>query len=172
MGSGPVILVAVGTQFAFDRLIRTVDEWAAASGTRDVIAQIGPSSYVPAHIRADAFFPPRQFEALLDQAELVVAHCGMGSILSALSRGKPIIMMPRLAAHGEHRNDHQHATAQRFSDRPGVTVAWDEKDLRNCLDRVSKSDSPGFSAIPPKAPPELTDRLRAFLRDGSATAKS
>jgi UDP-N-acetylglucosamine transferase subunit ALG13 len=161
-----VILVAVGTQLPFDRLVETVDEWAGDTGATDVIAQVGPSAHRPAHIQAHAFFPPKEFEALLDQADLIVAHCGMGSILSALSRGKPIIVMPRSAAKGEHRNDHQQATAQRFSDHAGVTVAWDEAELLRCLQRITshgKGDRE-FTPLPPKAPRELTDRLRAFLR--------
>lgn len=168
MGSNPVILVAVGTQFPFDRLVETVDRWAATSGTSDVVAQIGPSSYVPSAIQAHAFLPPKAFQALLEQADLVIAHCGMGSILSALSHGKPIVVMPRSAAKGEHRNDHQYATAQRFSDQPGVTVVWDETDLRNCLERIGNHgpDDPDFSPIPSKAPRQLSDRLRAFLCEG------
>ena len=158
-----MILVAVGTQFSFDRLVEAVDRWAA-DGRREVVAQIGPSSYVPANIRAHAFLPPGEFQALLERADLVVAHCGMGSILSALSHGKPIIVMPRSAAKGEHRNDHQFATAQRFTDQPGVLVAWDEKDLLNCLDRCNDAWPDDLAQIPSKAPRELTDRLRAFLR--------
>lgn len=163
-----MILVAVGTQFPFDRLVETVDRWAAASGTSDVVAQIGPSSYLPTAITAHAFLPPKEFQALLERADLVVAHCGMGSILSALSHGKRIIVMPRSAAKGEHRNDHQHATAQRFSVQPGVTVAWDETDLRNCLERIGDhgGEDAGVQPIPAKAPRQLTDRLRAFLFEG------
>jgi len=94
----------------------------------------------------------------------VIAHCGMGSILSALSLGKPILVMPRSAEQGEHRNDHQFATAQRFSDQPGVTVAWDEAELRACLDQMG-TGAAGSSLPPiaPKAPTEFTDRIRAFL---------
>ena len=164
-----MILVAVGTQFAFDRLIQTVDEWALSTGTMDVVAQIGPSSFSPRRIRTHTFLPPKEFEVLFQRAELIVAHCGMGSILSALSYGKPIIVMPRSAAKGEHRNDHQNATARRFSDQPGVTVAWDEIELRRCLDRLKGIAAGGTSFAPlrPKAPRELTDRLRAFLRNGN-----
>ena len=161
-----MILVAVGTQFPFDRLVETVDRWAATSGT-DVVGQIGPSAYIPAHIKAQTFFPPKEFESLLKDADVVIAHCGMGSILSALSLGKPIIVMPRSASRGEHRNDHQFATAQRFSSRPGVTIAWDEAELSRCLDRIGAlQDISSSSPIPPKAPRELTDRLRAFLCEG------
>ena len=83
-----MILVAVGTQFPFDRLVKTVDEWAAANGTSEVVAQTGPSSYVPANIQAHAFLPPGSFKRF-SAADLVVTHCGIGSILSALSHGKP-----------------------------------------------------------------------------------
>jgi UDP-N-acetylglucosamine transferase subunit ALG13 len=164
-----VILVAVGTQFPFDRLIETVDSWAASSGATDVIAQIGPSSFVPGHIETHAFLPPTEFRALLERADLVVAHCGMGSILSALSNGKPIVVMPRSADKGEHRNDHQYATAQRFSDHPGVTVAWDEAHLLRCLeDFYNRAEHDRqVQPIPPKAPSQLTDRLRAFLHEGT-----
>lgn len=163
-----MILVAVGTQFPFDRLVGTVDRWAAASGTKDVVAQIGPSSYVPTHIEAHAFLPPEQFHALLEDAKMVIAHCGMGSILSALSLGKPILVMPRSAAKGEHRNDHQFATARRFADQPGVTIAWDEAELRRCLEMIDAQakTGPAPSQIAPKAPRDLTDRLRTFLRGG------
>lgn len=163
-----MILVAVGTQFPFDRLVETVDRWAADSGTLDVVAQIGPSSYTPTHMRAHTFVTEEEFQALIANANLVIAHCGMGSILSALSLGKPIIVMPRSAAKGEHRNDHQFATAQRFSDQPGVTVAWNEAELRRSLDVIVSHGGGGQSVLPiaSKAPREFTDRLRAFLRSG------
>lgn len=160
-----MILLAVGTQLPFDRLVRTVDNWAAASRTVEVVAQVGASSYKPTSLRAQAFLPPAEFESLLQRATLVIAHCGMGSILSALSHGKPIIVMPRSAAKGEHRNDHQLATAQRFSGQAGVTVAWDEDELRSCLEHldIAACARPGLALIARKAPRELTDRLRAFL---------
>ena len=163
-----MILVAVGTQFPFDRLVETVDRWAATSGTSDVVAQIGPSSYVPYCYPGTPVFAAQGVSSPSRAGGLVIAHCGMGSILSALSHGKPIVVMPRSAAKGEHRNDHQYATAQRFSDQPGVTVVWDETDLRHCLERIGNHgpDDPDFSPIPSKAPRQLTDRLRAFLCEG------
>ena len=34
---------------------------------------------------------------------------------------------------GEHRNDHQMATARELTDRPGIKVAWDTGDLASLL---------------------------------------
>jgi len=153
-------------QFPFDRLIETVDKWAGAAGRTDVVAQTGPSSYVPKHIEAHAFLSPEDFAALLDKSALAIAHCGMGSILSALSRGKPILVMPRSAAKGEHRNEHQLATAQRVAEWPGVTVARDETELLCILRSARRADYPALTPIAAKAPRELTDRLRSFLHGG------
>lgn len=163
-----MILVVVGTQFPFDRLVRTVDDWAGVNATNNVIAQIGPSDFVPAHIAAHAFLAPAEFEAFVERASLVIAHCGMGAILSALALGKPIIVMPRSAAKGEHRNEHQFATARRFLSQPGVSVAWDELELRLLLDLFADRGA-NEAPLPPiaaKAPRALTDRLHEFLRSG------
>ncbi len=159
-----MILLAVGTQLPFDRLVRAVDEWAGAAGRTDVVGQIGPSDYRPRHIAAQPHFAPERFRALQGEAELLVAHCGMGSILSALELGQPVIVMPRLQRLGEHRNDHQLATAGRFKSVAGVHVAGDECALRLLLERVGELT--GAAAISPKAPRAFTDRLAAFIATG------
>src|SRR4051812_19357952 len=102
-----MIFVTVGTQVQFDRLIRTVDEWAGARARTDVYAQIGPSNDRFKHIRTERFIDPTEFRNCVEAASLVIAHAGMGSIITALELGKRIIVMPRRASLGEHRNDHQ-----------------------------------------------------------------
>jgi hypothetical protein len=59
---------------------------------------------------------------------------GMGSILTALQYGKPILVMPRLGRLKETRNDHQVATAQRFREMGKVAVAMDEGEIVAQLD--------------------------------------
>lgn len=157
------ILAAVGTQFSFDRMINAVDDWAEAAGRRDVIAQIGPSGYVPRALQAHSTIAPDAFAKLQREASAIVAHAGMGSILGALEAGKPIIIMPRRHALGEHRNDHQLATAARFADVPGVHVAADETELRSLLDRIDSLTGPDRTDL--GASPELVERLRAFVAE-------
>ena len=102
-----MIFVTVGAQMAFDRLVRTVDEWAATRGRKDVFAQIGPTEWRPRHIEWVAFLPPEDFRKRVADATMVVAHAGMGSIITALELGKPILVMPRRGHLQETRNDHQ-----------------------------------------------------------------
>src|SRR5690242_2073535 len=102
-----MIFVTVGTQGRFDRLIRTVDEWAGMRAQTDIFAQTGPSDYTPKHISVEPFVSPNEFRKRVETASLVIAHAGMGSIITALELGKQIIVMPRRSDLGEHRNDHQ-----------------------------------------------------------------
>jgi UDP-N-acetylglucosamine transferase subunit ALG13 len=99
-----MIFVTVGTQVQFDRLIRTVDERAGARERSDIFAQIGPSNHQLKHER---LIEPTRFRNCVEAASLVITHAGMGSIITALELGKRIIVMPRRASLGEHRNDHQ-----------------------------------------------------------------
>ncbi|MGO8484848.1 hypothetical protein AB9F39_37290, partial [Rhizobium leguminosarum] len=48
--------------------------------------------------------------------------------------------VPRQAALGEHRNDHQLATVSQLVGRPGIYVAHPDDDLRNYL--LEELDSP------------------------------
>jgi UDP-N-acetylglucosamine transferase subunit ALG13 len=156
-----MIFVTVGTQGPFDRLIRTVDEWAGARGTTDVFAQIGPSAYCPRHISAERFITPADFTRRLASAAVVIAHAGMGSIITALELGKQIIVMPRRANLGEHRNDHQIATAKYFAEQGRILAAFDEQELFDKLDhlRTLSRDEPLIAG----ASPSLIATIRTFI---------
>lgn len=131
-----MIFVTVGTQLPFDRMIRAVDAWAAGEGRNDVFAQVGNTTYRPEHIACKAMLEPNEFYETLASASLIISHAGMGSIISAIELGKPIIVVPRKAALGEHRNDHQLATARSFQKSSRVTVAFDETELVEKLRRL------------------------------------
>jgi UDP-N-acetylglucosamine transferase subunit ALG13 len=156
-----LIFVTVGANTPFDRLVRCVDEWAALRGRGDVFAQIGRTDYRPGHIRWRAMLTPQEFREALRGASTIVAHAGMGTILSALEAGVPILVLPRRAALREQRNDHQLATARHLSERGLVHVAQDETELRARLDEGVALRAP--ERIAPVAPPPLVDHLRAFI---------
>ena len=133
-----MIFVTVGTDMPFNRLVRAVDEWAQATGRTDVFAQIGETDWQPSHIAWNNFLQPPEFARRFAEADVVVAHAGMGTILSALQWEKPILVMPRRASQGEQRNEHQLATA-RSSFRIGkINVAMDETELRAMLESLDQ----------------------------------
>jgi len=143
-----VIFVTVGGQLPFDRLVHTVDRWSMRQPSANVFAQIGASDRPPAHIQWDRFLSPDEFEAKAREAEVLVAHAGMGSILTAFELEKPIIVMPRRANLGEHRNDHQWATVKNLGSHDGITVATDEEALLHELDNLDRLEAPSHEPGP------------------------
>ncbi|MBI3154217.1 MAG: glycosyl transferase family 28 [Burkholderiales bacterium] len=158
-----MIFVTVGTQLAFDRMVSAVDRWAAAQPGVNVFAQVGPARERPQHIPHADFLTPARANSLMRQAALIVAHAGMGTVLTALELRKPIVIMPRLASLGEHRNEHQMATARWLQGRPGVHVAWNEAGLLDLLDR--RDTLPGGEVFSSVASGPLVDKLRAVVQD-------
>jgi len=162
-GGCAVIFVTVGHQMPFDRLIRAMDEWAGAQSRSDVFAQIGRSDYQPKSMRTTAFLSPGEFEQRMDEAGAVVAHAGTGTIIAALQRGTPLLVLPRLSRFGETRNDHQVPTAKHFDDAGYVLAAKDESELPERM-RELETFKPR-TKIGGAASPELIARLRAFVFD-------
>jgi UDP-N-acetylglucosamine transferase subunit ALG13 len=158
-----VIFVTVGAQMPFDRLIRAVDAWAARTGATDVFAQVGRGGVHPQHIGWTEFLTPTEFRDRVLGARVLVAHAGMGSILTALEHGKPLLVMPRRGDLRETRNDHQVATAERFRALGRVAVAMDERALVDRLDHLD--DLAAAAPIAPHASPALIDCLRTFIHN-------
>jgi UDP-N-acetylglucosamine transferase subunit ALG13 len=158
-----LIFVTVGTELPFDRLVRAVDRWASENGRSDLFAQIGQGSWVP-KFPYKQFLEPSEFAEKFQSATLVVAHAGMGTILTALHYGKPLIVVPRLAALGEHRNDHQLATAQRLLEMGRIYVASNEDELRSQLDNYDQLRLTNSVRIGPSAGEDLISALRTFIR--------
>lgn len=130
-----MIFATVGTQLPFDRLIRALDDWAAAQAGIEVFAQIGHGGYKPRHVGWSHDLDPREFSRRLEASDVVVAHAGMGTIISGIELGKRVIVMPRRASLGEHRNEHQLATVARLAHLQGLEVVHDPEELGTALAR-------------------------------------
>jgi UDP-N-acetylglucosamine transferase subunit ALG13 len=161
-----VILVTVGSQLPFDRMIAPVARWARERGVRDIYFQHGGTTVDLAGFEHAAFVPPDEAARLFDRADAVVAHVGMGTILGCLERGKPIVVMPRKASLGETRNEHQSASARSLEGRAGFFVAWEPEALPALLDRLG--DLRGGERIGADASPQLIAAIRDFVWDGRA----
>jgi UDP-N-acetylglucosamine transferase subunit ALG13 len=97
----------------------------------------------------------------MTECSAVVSHAGMGTILTALELGKPILVAPRLGRLAETRNDHQTATAQRFVAEGLVRAAYDDAELERELDRLaSLPPAPSDARITSRASESLLARVR------------
>lgn len=159
-----MIFVTVGYQMPFDRMVESIDRWAGRHPDAAIFAQIGPTEFRPSNLPFTDFMDPADFVQRVESASVLVAHAGMGSILTALQYGKPIVIFPRRGDLQETRNDHQVATARKLAGRPGIEVAMDETELGAALDRLSDLEQP--PALSSTASPELVEHLRSFIAGG------
>ncbi len=151
-----MIFVTTGTQLPFPRLIAAMEAFAAETGEQ-VIAQIGPDTAAYPHLEIVQHLGPAAFEEAFGRARIVVAHAGIGTILSAKRLGRPLVLLPRRHDLGEHRNDHQLATAREVAGRPGIHIAWQAEEIAPLLAQAltPATDQPGASAA----------ALTGFLKD-------
>ena len=158
-----MILVTVGTQIPFPRMLNLVSKWSEKNNNTEIIAQVGIGGTFYQNFRCVELFGKDEFDKILSKADLVVSHAGMGSILSSLTQGKPIIVMPRLASLSEHRNDHQTATARAMQNKPSVNVVWNENELMQALDNINKFQlSEKISCF---APDEIINALSNLINE-------
>lgn len=166
-----MIFLTVGTQLPFDRLVKAVDEWAATR-EQDIeifgqIGLIGPENYRPKNFEWSETIDPEAFRERAESARLIVGHAGMGTLITAMTYQTPVLVMARLASLGEHRNEHQSATVAYLSDRPGVTVAKDETDLKAAIPRILMADgTKSENTISPFAEDRLIATIRNFIHTG------
>jgi UDP-N-acetylglucosamine--N-acetylmuramyl-(pentapeptide) pyrophosphoryl-undecaprenol N-acetylglucosamine transferase len=114
-GRGTFVAVGTHTQ-PFDRLLRMV-EGALERGRlpQPVLAQVGASAYRPrlaeTHVRISA----HEVERAIQDSQYVVCHAGSGLMSAALRAGRRPLVLPRLAANGEHFDDHQEELAAKLA---------------------------------------------------------
>jgi len=160
-----LIFCTTGSMLPFDRLTRTVDEWARTRSVNDVVIQIGGGEYVPRAARWVRMLAPAEFESHVRTSDLIVGHLGMGTVLAGMQAQKPMLLLPRLKALGEVNTNHQVDSSAWIKGRVGIWIADDDAALLRILDEFLQgrvNGTPG--GLSPYATPELLDNVRRFLR--------
>ncbi|NQT95284.1 MAG: glycosyl transferase family 28 [Candidatus Omnitrophica bacterium] len=131
-----MIFLTVGTEnFQLDRLIECIDKAVAEERLTDkVFAQTGSCRYRPKHFPYKEFIGFNEMSQHMKEADIVVSHAGVGSVILSLSLGKIPIVFPRRFKLGEHVDDHQLEFAKRIETTNKVIVAYDEEAL---IDKIN-----------------------------------
>jgi UDP-N-acetylglucosamine--N-acetylmuramyl-(pentapeptide) pyrophosphoryl-undecaprenol N-acetylglucosamine transferase len=129
--AGPLmkIVVTLGTMpgHGFGRLISAVKRIAPDGA--EIFWQTGSTDAAAFGVPGRETVPAGELSAEMSQADVVIAHAGVGSALAALEVGKCPVLVPRSAARGEHVDDHQTQIANELADR-GLAIIGDADDLR------------------------------------------
>ena len=126
-----MIFVVLGTQkFQLNRLLQKLDEYVEQGLlTDEIYAQIGNSTYKPRHYAYKDFMDKKEFDATIAKADLVIAHSGVGTIITAIHAKKPVVVFPRLAKYKEHVDDHQVQLLKQFDEMNIICSCYEMDDL-------------------------------------------
>jgi len=125
------LFVPLGTQkFPFNRLVKALNV-LVENGTftpQEIVMQsiIYEEKPLFSHV---GIIPIETFNSYLDNAEIVITHSGVNSIISSMNRNKPLIIIPRLKKFGEHVDDHQIEIAELMEQKFNVLIAKDTTQL-------------------------------------------
>lgn len=119
------VLVTLGTirPYRFDRAVDAVLD--ALRPDDDVVWQLGATSGLtglPGAAYSDLSFT--ELSHLTEQADVVISHAGVGSVLMAHQYGKLPVLATRSARYHEHVDEHQSQLAESFVGR-GLALALD-----------------------------------------------
>jgi UDP-N-acetylglucosamine--N-acetylmuramyl-(pentapeptide) pyrophosphoryl-undecaprenol N-acetylglucosamine transferase len=110
-----------GFRAAVERLVAVLPSVLAPDA--EVLWQVGATDVSHLGIQPLERVPALEMRAAIKQADLVVAHAGIGSALTVLDAGKCPVLLPRRQARGEHVDDHQLMIAAELASRDLAVTA-------------------------------------------------
>ncbi len=121
-----MILVLLGTQNNdFHRLLDEIEKNIKLGNIQDeVVVQAGFTKYKSNKMKIFKMIPKENLEKLINKADLIITHGGVGSIEMSLEKNKKVIAVPRLKKYKEHVNNHQVEIEKEF-DKNGWLIGID-----------------------------------------------
>lgn len=138
-----MILVVLGTQDKeFTRLPIEIERLVEIGKITDkVIIQIGNTKFktklAEDKIEIIKFNSPDEMKQLIRNADLLITHGGVATIIEGLNFGKKIIAVPRLKQYKEHVNNHQLQIIENFNDKGYIIGTNGIEDISTALDKVN-----------------------------------
>jgi len=127
-----MIFATCGTSpFRFDRMMRALEALPA----EELSVQHGPSPAPPC-AAAYPFLGFGTMVELMEEADIVVSHAGVGSIMCALQAGHVPVVFPRLKRYSETVDDHQAELATALAERGTVILATTPGELLSAVQSV------------------------------------
>lgn len=158
-----MIFVVLGTQkFQLNRLLQKLDDYVEQGLlTDEIYAQIGNSTYKPQYYSYKEFMDKEEFDQTIARADIIIAHSGVGTIITAIHADKPIIVYPRLSKYKEHVDNHQLDIAKAFETKKYVLCCYENDDL---LEIINKSKNYQFEEYVSHQQ-KIVNIIKEFLED-------
>ena len=127
------ILITIGTmkEKKFTRLFEIIDQLCKEGilNGSDILAQIGFDKYKTDYYKTFDIVSSEEFICNILESDIVISHCGTGTVINALKLKKKVILFPRLSKFDEHYDDHQIELAENFKLKGFCLVAYNKDEL-------------------------------------------
>ena len=135
-----MIFVTLGTQDkSFNRLLEAVQKQIDNKTIKEkVIVQAGCTKFKSDDMEMFDLVPMDEFDKIVNDADIIITHGGVGSIINGLNKEKIVIAVPRLEKYGEHVNDHQIQIVENFNDEGYIIGVLDLDNLGDALKKAKK----------------------------------
>ena len=135
-----MILVLLGTQNnSFHRLLEEIQKNIDNENIQEeVVVQKGYTKFESKDMTIYDELPIEKFNELIEKADLVITHGGVGSIINSITKGKKVIAVPRLKKYNEHVNDHQLDIIQTFDEMGYIIGIQEVQQLGEAIKKVKE----------------------------------
>lgn len=135
-----MIFVTLGTQDKeFPRLLEAIDKAIEKGEIKEkVIVQAGNTKYKSENMEIFDLISPDEFNKYIDNCDILITHGGVGSIITAVKKGKKVIAAARLKKYKEHVNDHQKQIIKEFEHAGYLLELKDFNQIGKTLNKAKK----------------------------------
>ncbi len=132
------IFVTLGLEwFPFVRLIEAMDAYKQKNNNVNIYIQTGRTEITPKFCKSRPLLRVEEFEDKIENADIVVCHGGIGTVLSCFNKGVVPIVFPRYKKFKEHIDNHQVEFCKELEMQKKVPVAWNNSQLFEMLDNYN-----------------------------------
>lgn len=141
-----MILVMLGTQNnSFHRLLEEIQKCIDNNIINDeVIVQAGSTKFKTKDMKLYKIMSAKRIEEYIKQADFVICHGGVGSIVTALKHDKKVIAVPRQEKYNEHVNDHQVQIVEAFNMQGFIKGVTQIDDLETAIKELPNFEPAKF----------------------------
>lgn len=147
-----MIFVTLGTQDkSFHRLLEAIDKAIEKGEIKEkVVVQAGHTKYESKNMEIFDLISPDEFSKLMDECDILITHGGVGSILTAVKKGKKVIAAARLKKYKEHTNNHQKQIIKEFEKEGYLLELKDFNQVGKTLKKLEKFKQKSFKSNTPE----------------------
>lgn len=136
------LFIPLGTQnFQFNRLVESLNDMVAKGffQKNELMLQSSVIDIEPI-FKYVKVLPYKDFNTYIDNADVIITHSGVNSIMTCMNKKKPLVIVPRQKKYGEHIDDHQMEIADLMECKFNVIVVRDIGDLPGAIEMAKRHE--------------------------------